>query len=198
MSEINRQLALNSIEKKKTKTDYVHDDGIVYGHILTSDLKSTLKEIGTQIRKLLPGINFRILKEQKKFGDNPYIYDLYGDYYKFWEVVGPKITTKVVDLHKVNGERPSFDEYIGRRVPYTEFTEDSIWHNPYSYKKYGDKCLDLFEEYLRNNIPLLRKLPALKGKVLGCWCKNQRDGRCHGDIIIKIMIERGIFNEFGN
>ncbi|MGQ4874517.1 MAG: DUF4326 domain-containing protein [Promethearchaeia archaeon] len=45
---------------------------------------------------------------------------------------------------------------------------------------------------MRNNQFLLSKLPELKGKVLGCWCKNRGDGRCHGDIIIKIMKERGI------
>ena len=184
------QIALNLIEKKKSKLDYIHGDGIVFGHILTSSKKESLRQIADQIRPLLPGIKFRILKTQLKFGDK-IIYDLYGDYYKFWEVYKPQ--TKVIDIHKKNGKRPKFDVYIGRKVPYTEFKEDSPWANPFSYNQYGPQCLDLFEEHLRNSPKLLAKLPQLKGKILGCWCKNQRDGRCHGDIIIKIMKERGIF-----
>jgi hypothetical protein len=28
-----------------------------------------------------------------------------------------------------------------------------------------------------------RALPALRGKVLGCWCKKKGDELCHGDVL---------------
>ena len=108
------------------------------------------------------------------------------------------MATTVVDIHKVNGVRPYFDVYMGRRTQYTEFTKDSIWKNPYSMKKYGEESLVLFEKYLRSNKELLKRLPELKDKVLGCWCKNQSwysKGKCHVDIIIKVMKELGIIDD---
>ena len=37
----------------------------------------------------------------------------------------------------------------------------------------------------------LAALPELVDKVLACWCKPKA---CHGDVLIKIMKERGLIN----
>lgn len=53
------------------------------------------------------------------------------------------------------------------------------------------QCIDLYKNYLNNNIELLACLPELEGKILGCWCKdkNGKGKRCHGDAIVEVFIE---------
>lgn len=56
----------------------------------------------------------------------------------------------VVNIHKAKGVRPSFTKYIGRATQYTEFTEDSKWHNPFTVKRWGHvRTLPMFEHYAR-------------------------------------------------
>ena len=76
--------------------------------------------------------------------------------------------------------------YIGRNMTfYVKGTSKSIWANPYSVKKYGlENCLDLYEKYIRDN--LYDKLPELRDKTLGCWCKPNK---CHRDILLKLLDE---------
>ena len=85
--------------------------------------------------------------------------------------------TKVVHFKK-----EKYDVYIGR---------PSCWGNPFSHKegtlaefKTGSRkeAVDKFEQYLISNKGLMKDLPSLKGKVLGCWCKPSL---CHGDILAK-------------
>ena len=85
-------------------------------------------------------------------------------------------------------------EYIGRsgavfinneRFP----KKSSQWANPFKVKKEGrDKCLELYEKWVRDKITKegTEELKKLKNKVLGCWCKPDK---CHGDILIKILNE---------
>ena len=85
-------------------------------------------------------------------------------------------------------------EYIGRsgvvfinkeRFP----KKSSQWANPFTVKKEGrDKCLELYEKWVREKIKKegTEELKKLKNKVLGCWCKPEK---CHGDILIKILNE---------
>ena len=85
-------------------------------------------------------------------------------------------------------------EYIGRcgivfinkeRFP----KKSSQWANPFTVKKHGrDKCLELYEIWVRNKIEKegTAEIKKLKNKVLGCWCKPDK---CHGDILIKILNE---------
>ena len=103
--------------------------------------------------------------------------------------------TRIVNLQVKNGEQPPFDVYIGRMVEHTDFTENSIWHNPYPIETYGKRSLILYERDLRKNKGLMKKLPDLRNKTLGCWCINtssSKNPRCHGQIILKIMEEQGI------
>lgn len=77
--------------------------------------------------------------------------------------------------------------YIGRHCAYVKGANQSIFANKFSINNYGrDKCLELYEQYLRNNDVLMKEILKLKGKQLLCWCKPER---CHGDIIIKILNE---------
>ncbi len=87
--------------------------------------------------------------------------------------------TKVVHFKK-----EPFDVYIGRPGP---------WGNPYSHLSDGtlakfvvksrDEAILKYREYVLGNDELMAKLPELKGKVLGCWCKPKS---CHGDVLAEL------------
>lgn len=86
--------------------------------------------------------------------------------------------------HVVNRRHDRFDVYIGR---------PSIWGNPFSHRpgtraRYRvaslAEALAQYEVWLKLQRPdLLARLPELRGKVLGCWCKP---GPCHGDILARL------------
>jgi hypothetical protein len=80
----------------------------------------------------------------------------------------------------VHCEKESYDVLIDRTT---------IWGNPYSYKdgtlakyrvKTRSEAIQKYREYILDNPELLAKLPELRGKVLGCWCKP---AACHGDVL---------------
>jgi hypothetical protein len=104
--------------------------------------------------------------------------------------------TRLVDIHKVNGIRPPFDTYIGRATQYTEFQKHSIWHNPYTLKKYGPRALILYEArilWLMERDPITYNIETLRGLSLGCWCTTTDSYvpplRCHGQVILKRLAE---------
>ena len=104
---------------------------------------------------------------------------------EFFKSVSDSITT-VVNIHKIRGVTPRYDVYIGRYVQWTQH-KASIWANPYSVKKHGIKLsLRLYEIHVRHSHKLMKLLPTLKGKRLGCWCKPNP---CHGDVLIKLLEE---------
>jgi hypothetical protein len=76
--------------------------------------------------------------------------------------------------------------YIGRQMDhYVKGATGSKWANPFLLKLYGrDKCLQLYENYVKNTPELFNNLSELKDKELGCWCKP---AACHGDILIKLL-----------
>lgn len=75
--------------------------------------------------------------------------------------------------------------YIGRNNHYVPGAKQSIWANPFSVNKYGrDECLRLYKEHVTTNPELMRKLPELKGKILGCWCHPEP---CHGHILAELL-----------
>lgn len=73
----------------------------------------------------------------------------------------------------VNKYAAPYDVYIGR---------GSIWGNPFVIGEHGsrDEVIAAYHEYLQQHDELLAKIPELRGKVLGCYCKPKR---CHGDIL---------------
>jgi len=83
--------------------------------------------------------------------------------------------------------------YIGRRVQYISWTYHSKWANKYSVKQYGlQECLRLYEEYIRTTPGLMDALTDLRGKEMGCWCEK---GKCHGDILMKLLNEHNPVDE---
>ena len=77
---------------------------------------------------------------------------------------------KVVDCKK-----EEYDVYIGR---------PSKWGNPFQIGLQGtrEEVIAKYELYLRTNAELMKALPELKGKTLGCWCAPKL---CHGEILLR-------------
>lgn len=84
----------------------------------------------------------------------------------------------------VHCKKEKYDVYIGRG-------RGSKWGNPYSHKEgtlaefrvnSREEAIKKFEEYLLSNEDLMKDLPSLRGKVLGCWCAPKS---CHGDVLAK-------------
>lgn len=106
-------------------------------------------------------------------------------------------TTKVVGLQRKGGNViQDCDVYIGRKCSMGGWNlPNTIWGNPYKVdgKNNIDKVLELYEAHVRSKPELLGKLPELKGKILGCFCKQPKKGgqaaKCHGDVLVKLIGE---------
>lgn len=83
----------------------------------------------------------------------------------------------------VHNKKAPYDVYIGR---------PSIWGNPYTHLPVEgtqaqfqvdtiQEAVDAYDKWLDTQPDLLKKIPELKGKILGCWgCKP-----CHGDVLVR-------------
>ena len=78
------------------------------------------------------------------------------------------------------------------RTPKNEIPDPpkfGCYGNPFAVKTYGrEKCLELYREYFLKRVvedPAFREaVISLKGKKLGCFCKQpDQEVACHGDII---------------
>lgn len=89
--------------------------------------------------------------------------------------------TKVVHCKK---ER--YDVYIAR---------PSKWGNPFTHIKdrytsaefiveTRKEAINKYKDWILTQPELLKDLPELKDKILGCWCKPKA---CHGDILVKMV-----------
>ena len=81
----------------------------------------------------------------------------------------------------VHCKKNKYDVYIGR---------PSKWGNPYHIGVDGtrEQVVQKYEEHVRSSKILMRALPTLAGKTLGCWCNTKP---CHGDVLIKLLKEGG-------
>ena len=86
----------------------------------------------------------------------------------------------------VHCKKEHFDVYIGR---------PSKWGNPYSHRvgtgakiivSSREEAVEAYRYWIRGQPKLLKALPELKGKVLGCWCSPQA---CHGDVLLELVKE---------
>lgn len=79
----------------------------------------------------------------------------------------------------VHCKRKPYDVYIGR---------PSIWGNPFVIGKDGtrEEVIEKYEEYVRKDVNLMAAIPALRDKILGCWCAPLA---CHGDVLVKLVKE---------
>lgn len=84
----------------------------------------------------------------------------------------------------VNLNYEKYDVYIGRKNK-RRGLEASQWGNPFFIGKDGTRkeVIEKYRQYLLNNEELLKQIPKLKGKVLGCYCKPLP---CHGDVLAEL------------
>ena len=69
-----------------------------------------------------------------------------------------------------------FDVFIGR---------PSEWGNPFMKDKHGSRAevIQKYRAWIVTQPRLMAKLPQLKGKILGCYCKPLA---CHGDVLAEL------------
>ena len=88
----------------------------------------------------------------------------------------------------VNCKKESCDVYIGRG-------KNCKWGNPFS-EKYNtlakfhvatrEEAIEKYAEWIVQQPELMKALPELIDKTLGCWCKPKS---CHGDVLVKLVKE---------
>jgi hypothetical protein len=76
----------------------------------------------------------------------------------------------------VHCKKEKYDVYIGR---------PSKWGNPFEIGKDGtrEEVIEKYELWLRDQPDLIRSIPELSGKTLGCWCAPKE---CHGDVLVRL------------
>lgn len=76
----------------------------------------------------------------------------------------------------VHCKQESYDVYIGRPGP---------WGNPFVIGKDGtrEEVIAKYRDWITTQPDLLRKIPTLRGKILGCWCHPKA---CHGDVLAEL------------
>jgi hypothetical protein len=59
--------------------------------------------------------------------------------------------------------------------------------NPFILGRHGtrEQVIRMYEDYIRKS-KLMKEVPALRGKVLGCFCKP---AACHGDVLARLAEE---------
>lgn len=79
----------------------------------------------------------------------------------------------------VHCKKEKYDVYIGR---------PSKWGNPFVIGKDGTRkqVIAKYREWVLQQPRLMRDLPELRGKVLGCWCAPKE---CHGDVLKELCDE---------
>ena len=82
----------------------------------------------------------------------------------------------------VHCQKDKYDVYIGR---------PSKWGNPFTIGPDGGRIevIKKYRAWIKTQPHLIRELPKLKGKILGCWCKPLA---CHGDVLEE-MIEEWVY-----
>ena len=84
----------------------------------------------------------------------------------------------------VHCEKDEYDVYIGR---------PSKWGNPFVVGKDGTRkeVIEKYRAWIIDQPDLMKALPELEGKVLGCWCKPKT---CHGDILADLANRSKCYN----
>ena len=78
--------------------------------------------------------------------------------------------------------------YIGNAIDNSSWRlKQSKWHNPFHNKWDVDAKtrMKMYRDYIISNPNLQHDLPSLKGKVLGCLCKDM--STCHGNVLIDLV-----------
>jgi len=83
----------------------------------------------------------------------------------------------------VHCQRDPYDVYVGRY--HRDPTGVGRWGNPYEIGRDGtrEEVVAKYREWVRTQPHLMAELPALKGRVLGCWCAPML---CHGEVLVEL------------
>jgi hypothetical protein len=96
--------------------------------------------------------------------------------------------TQVVNLHK-----EPYDVYIGRG-------QGSVWGNPFSHQggtlaefrvRTRWEAIYAYSQWILTQPELMARLPELKGRTLGCFCKPRS---CHGDVLARLADSHNPFD----
>jgi hypothetical protein len=104
-----------------------------------------------------------------------------------------EVKTRVVCLRRSKGVVvQSCDVYIGRAISMGGWNLPcSKWHNPFVVGPDGtvQEVIAKYEAYLQKRPDLIKALPELRGKTLGCWCKKPKtpNAPCHGDVLVRLL-----------
>lgn len=105
-------------------------------------------------------------------------------------IIQPKIISLKGKIKEYGGklEKATNILYIGRSQTMGGWNlPKSKWCNPFPVKQYGlEKCIQLYDQYVYNDIDLYLSVGELSGKTLACWC---HPSSCHGDILIEFWAE---------
>jgi hypothetical protein len=79
--------------------------------------------------------------------------------------------------------------YVGHAGARHDWPE-SPFANPFVKLAGGDRATMVarYREWLRERQVLLRRLPGLAGRALGCWCAPQE---CHADVLVEEVRRAG-------
>jgi hypothetical protein len=99
------------------------------------------------------------------------------------------MSTTTVNVHREPHDvyigRMAGDSYRGTRLlnPYR-----GLFGNPFQVGRDGnrDEVIAKYEDWLMHSptaAPVRRRLPELRGKILGCHCKP---AACHGDVLARL------------
>jgi len=82
----------------------------------------------------------------------------------------------------------SYDVYVGRLPAPADAPaagSDGFWGNPFKEGRDGTRAevVEKYERWLLTQPQMLRRLPELRGKRLGCWCAPKT---CHADVLARL------------
>ena len=88
------------------------------------------------------------------------------------------------------------DVYVGRKLFMGGWKlKQSKWHNPFKVEEKAGaskaekraavvSAVEKYRKYLLSKPELVAAIkPELRGKTLGCWCKNKPTDPCHADVL---------------
>lgn len=88
-------------------------------------------------------------------------------------------------IRVVHCKKEAYDVYIGRPSRH-QTAEDCPWGNPFEIGRDGtrDEVIAQYEVWVQTQPQLMKRLPELKDKVLGCFCHPLN---CHGRVLAKLV-----------
>lgn len=89
-----------------------------------------------------------------------------------WHDGTPTVKTRVVNLRHEHSD--------------IAICRPSLWGNPFLIGRSGDRIevIEKYRKWIKTQPRLLRQLPMLKGKRLGCYCAPLP---CHGDVLVELV-----------